>query len=141
MREEIVAHFAGNKNIDKYMSLLREYLHSITKQFKEKNAEQKESAENKKDVQRYFGQLGKCVNVFVALSRSTSSHRKLFEFGVHDDMTRLIGIVRDPFGHRYDQMTPMLKSCKHNMLVFYDQLSADPQFDDAFSIPFDRDPE
>lgn len=141
MREEIVAHFVANKNIDKYMELLTEYLHAITKQFKEKNAEQKESDENKKDVQRYFGQLGKCVNVFVSLSRTESSHSKLFEFNVHEDMTSLIGLCRNPFGHRYDKMTPMLKSCKHNMLVFYDQLSGHPQFDVAFSDDFDRDPD
>ena len=139
LKNEIIDHFLANKNIDKYMGLLTDYLHSICKSFREYNNDEKESEDNKKDTQRYFGQLGKCLNVFVALSRSNQTHPILFKYSIHRDLQSLIGVCRDPTKHRYPKMKPMLKICRNNILIYFDQISNDKKFDVLFSNDFDND--
>ena len=73
-RKVMVGHFVRNKNIDKYMTLLRDYLRATNKRFKKVDAQDATSEQNAKDTQRYLGQLGKCVNVFTALARSALAH-------------------------------------------------------------------
>lgn len=137
-KEEIIDHFLKNKNIDTYFELLTEYLHSITKSFKEYNNEEKESEDNKKDTQRYFGQLGKALNVFVALSKSPKTHPMLYKHSIHKDLISLIGVCKNPHKHRYPKMKPMLKICRNNILTYFDQISNDKKFDVLFSNDFDN---
>merc|ERR1712176_1295816 len=91
-----------------------------------------------KDTQRYFGQIAKCLNVFVALSKSLQTHQILYKYSIHKELISLIYCCRNPTKHRYPKMKPMLKICKNNILIYFDQISSDKKFDVLFSNDFDN---
>jgi len=143
----MIAHFVANQNIDSYMQLLSHYLHSVTKKFREFNNRNKDEEkandddQNEKDCRRYFGQLCKCLSVFVALSRDAQTHDVLFRYSMQKDLISVMRVVKNPFRHRYAKLVPMLKICRNNVLMYLDHISTHRQFDAVFSRDFDRDVE
>eukprot|EP00484_Ammonia_sp_Unknown_P022935 CAMPEP_0197036504 /NCGR_PEP_ID=MMETSP1384-20130603/13984_1 /TAXON_ID=29189 /ORGANISM="Ammonia sp." /LENGTH=1020 /DNA_ID=CAMNT_0042466689 /DNA_START=36 /DNA_END=3098 /DNA_ORIENTATION=+ len=139
--DEMMEHLLANKNLEKYMSVLSEYLHAMTRAFREHNNEEKESEQNRKDTLRYFGQVGKCLNLFVNLSKHEKMHRVLFQYpSIQKDVVSLSRVSKDPLRHRYGpKMVPLLKMCRNNILMYFDQLSSDKRFDEVFSAQFDND--
>merc|ERR1712232_197871 len=138
IKEDMITHFLNNKNIDSYMALITEYLHGINKKFKECNNQKTQTEEIMQDTQRYVGQLGKCINVFVALSRSEQCHSMLFKYSIHTVLVSLIGVCRNWKNHRVDKCRIMLQIIKNNILVYFDQIGVDAKFDDLFSTDFDN---